>query len=143
MSLIWFCCDLHNLVCVVCLCLVLRLLLLLCGHYDGSDFTGCVFSIYTTLSVFDTNVSSPLRSTICVNCCRPTPQSRKRPAPSLLSPSSFGGECFSLLGHMTRTGFTPVNSALSSSETESLSPFIRRKQAGDRWKTKKAARDGN
>lgn len=132
MSLIRFLYDFHVSVCLICLFLILRLFLLLYAHYDGLDFTRCVFSTYIPLFVFDTNVISLLQFTICVNCFRLTPQSRKWLAPLSLSSSSSGAESPSSLGHMSNTGFTPVNSALSPSGIKSLSLFVRCKQAYNR-----------
>lgn len=134
----WFLCDFYYLVYSMCH------LWVMCDLQDRSDFTKCIFSIYTPFSLFDIIVNSLLQSTIYVNYSRPNPQSRKRRAPLLLSSSSFETKSPSLLGYTSSTSFTPVNSILSSSGTESSSPFIRYKQAGNRRKAiaKEAARDG-
>ncbi len=118
---------------------------ILCDLHDGSEFTGRVFPTYTLHTVLDTIISLSLQSTICVNCSRPTPLSRKRRAASLLSSSSFGTESPCPTGQTTSSGFTPINFVLRPSRTVSPSPFMRRKKAGNKRKTvaKEAARDGN
>lgn len=64
----------------------------LCDLHNGTESTGCVFPTYTLHLAFNSIVSLPLQSTICINCSSPTPLLRKCWAASLLSSSSFGRE---------------------------------------------------
>ncbi len=113
--------------------------------YDSTESTECVFPTYTSHPAFDSIVSPPLQSTICFNCRSLTPLSRKRRAASSLSSSSSGTESpCPATRQITSSGFTPVNSVLRSSGTESSSPIVSRKKAGNRQKTaaKEVAKDG-
>ncbi len=117
----------------------------LCDFHDGTESIGCVFPTYTSHPAFDSIVSPPLQSTIYVNCCSPTPLLRKRRAAFPLFFFSSGTESPCPAGRrITSSGFTPVNSVLRSSGTESFSSIVSRKKAGDRRKTaaKEAAKDG-
>ncbi len=117
----------------------------MCDLHDGSEFTGRIFPKYTSHAAFNTIVNLLLQSTICVNCSRPTPLSRKRRAAYLLSTFSSGTESLCLAGQTTSSGFIPVNFVSRPSGTASLSPSMRRTKDGDKRKTavKEAARDGN
>lgn len=117
----------------------------LCDFHDGTEFTGCVFLIYTLHTAFDLIVSLPLQSTICVNCFSPTPLSRKCQAASPLSSSSSGTESPCPTRQTTSSGFMPVNSMSLFFETKSFSPSVRRKKTSNKRKmaAKEAVRDRN
>lgn len=114
----------------------------LCDLYNGTEFTGCVFPIYTLHPAFDTIVSLPLQSTIFVNYFRPTSLSKKRWAAFLLSFSSSGTESLYLAWQTTSSGFMPVNSMLRVSGTESLSFFVYCRKACNKQKTMATERSG-
>ncbi len=104
-----------------------------CDFHDDMESTRCVFPTYTLHPAFDSIVSPPLQSTICVNCHSPTSLLRKRRATFPLSFSSSGTESPCPVGRqITSSGFTPVNSILRSSGTESSSPIVCCKKADNR-----------
>ncbi len=115
---------------------------ILCDLYNGTEFIRYVFPTYTSHLTFDRIVSLSLQSTICVNCFRPTPLSRKRWAASLLSSSSSGTESLYHTCQITSSDFIPFNSVSRFSGTESSSPFVYCNKACNKWKTAATEKSG-
>lgn len=142
MCLFRFLCDLHGSACLVHLFQFLYdlyglvcpvyLLWFLCDIYDRTEFTGYVFSTYTSYSASNIIVSFFLQSTICVNYFKPTLLSRKHQTASLLFSFSSKTKSLSPLGHMISSGFMSVNSVLCSCRTKSSSLIMCHKKAGDK-----------
>lgn len=129
--------NLYDLICLV------HLFYFLYNLYNGTEFIQCVFSTYIRYSASNTIVSFPLQSIICVYYSRRTPNSKKPQTAFLLSSYSPGIKSFSFLGYMTSICFSPVNSVLCLSKTESLSFFVYCKKTGNKRKmvVKETAKD--
>lgn len=108
---------------------------ILCDLHDGTEFTKCVFSKYTSYLVFDTIVSLPLWSIICDNCFKPILLLKKCQIASLLSFSSSQTESPYLVRRTTSSDFTLINFVSRLSKTKSPSPFMHCKKADNKWKT--------